>query len=109
MNYVQTDWLYYPETLKKCPGFSFDQINQVCKNFNINALIYECELSSDGKKAEPAGMSWRSSQAEGNTQLDMLMYQGQYMYFRNIKTIFKQFQCLKCKRCFHKHNDFRET
>ena len=57
-------------------------------------------MSSDKKKAEAAGMFWRSTQAEGNTRLDVLMYQRHFMYVKIIKPLFKEFQSLKRKRCF---------
>ena len=88
------------------PGFSFTQIYQACQFLKINAFIYEWNVDVDRKKGKAAGLRWRSSQVEGNLRLNMVMSNRHLIYIKKLKSLFNQFQCLKCKCCYRDRSHF---
>ena len=91
-----------PLNAKAFRGFDLTQSNIACQHFKINGFIFDWEISADGFNGKPGCLNWRSDFVEGGTRINMLRYESHLMYIKNIKCLFKQWQCGKCRRCFNK-------
>ena len=85
---------------KQFRGFDKSDLNRACRYLKVNAYIFDCELSDGGNKGSPACLNWRSDFIEGGIRINMLEYENHLMFIKDLKCLFKQWSCGKCKRCF---------
>ena len=92
-----------PELLldsKQFCGFDRANLNRACHFLNINTYILDCALSDARNTGSLACLNWRSDFIEGGIRINMLEYQNHLMFIKDLKCLFKQWECGKCKRCF---------
>ena len=93
---------YLPVDPKRFFGFDKTELNKVCRFLNVNAYIFDCEVTDGGSKGSPGCLNWRSEFVEGGIRINMLRYENHLMFIKDLKCLFKQYACGKCKRCFDK-------
>ena len=89
-----------PLDSKQFCGFDKSDLNRAYRYLNVNAYIFDCELSDGGNKGSLACLNWRSDFIEGGIRINMLEYENHLMFIKDLKCLFKQWSCGKCKRCF---------
>ena len=57
-------------------------------------------MTEGGFKGSPGCLNWQSEFVEGGIRINMLRYENHLMFIKDIKCLFKQWECGKCKRCF---------
>ena len=89
-----------PANSKHFRGFNTEQLNKVCQHLKINRFIFDCKTTARGFEEHPGCLAWCSNFVEGGTRINMLRYKKHLMFIKDIKTLFKQWQCGECRRCF---------
>ena len=64
-----------PLDSKQFRGFDKADLNRACRYLNVNAYIFDCELSDSGNTGSPACLNWRSDFIQGGVHINMLEYQ----------------------------------
>ena len=62
---LQTKMSELPLNSKDFCGFRLHQLNTACRHLNVNAFIFDCELTDGGFKGSPGCLQWRSDFVEG--------------------------------------------
>ena len=93
-------WVRMPElpaNSKHFHGFNTDQLNKVCQYLKINGFIFDSEITADSFEGHPGCLAWCSDFVEAGTRINMLRYKKYLMFIKDMKTLFKQFQCGSCR------------
>ena len=81
-------------------GFDETELNKACRFLKVIAYIFDWEVTDGWFKGSPGCLNWRSTFVEGGIRINMLRYEKHLMFIKDIKCLFKQWSCGKCKRCF---------
>ena len=89
-----------PLASKQFRGFDRESLNKACGYLKVNAYIFNCDLSNGGINGAPGCLDWRSDVIEDGIRINMLEYENHLMYIKDLKCLFNQYECSKCRRCF---------
>ena len=87
-----------PQNRKDFAGFNFEQLDKAYQLLNISAYIFDCKITNVTGRARC--LSWCSEFVEGGIRLSMLRYKDHLTFIKELKALFKLFQCGDCKQCF---------
>ena len=76
------------QNCKDFPGFNLEQLDKACWQLNINAFIFDYEITNGVCDSHPGYLSCRSKFAEGGIQLNMLSYKDPFMFIKLLKALF---------------------
>ena len=93
-----------PNNCKDFGGFILEQLEMACLKIKINGYIFICELTDEGQPKHAGCLKWYNIFfVYGWTQLNMLRDENHLMFIKELKPLYKQFQCAEFESCFMIH------